>query len=192
MAISAKEIVLKYLEQGPLRPEDLGVELKAAAQDLYLEGKVEWLPATKEIRAFPKPAVVLSLREQAQQLYGNGGGGGVAELVKFVWGSGWKPNYPLYGKFAGLFKDKRQLVTLLLSKAAEVFERDPIQELLPLAIAMGGGETAAERRAREAAALQNADAARNLRLYRWENLAPEGFEKLTPSERALYEKDMQF
>lgn len=192
MGISAKEIVLKYLERGPLRPEDLGPELKLAAQDLYLEGKVEWLATTKQIRLPQKPQPTVSLRDQAFQLFGNGGGAGVAELVKFVWGSRWKPNFPLYGKFANCFKDKKALVTLLLSKAAEVFERDPISELLPLAVAIGGAKTVAERREEESQSQANAFTARNLRLYRWQNLTPEGFERLTPAERTLYEKDMEF
>ena len=190
METSASEIVLKYLERGPLRPEDLGPELRAAAQDLYLQGKVEWLPLTKSIRLPEKPEPAVSLRDQAVWLFGNGGGAGVAELVKFIWGSQWKPNYPLYGKFAGLFKDKRQLVTLLLSKAAEVFERDPISELLPLAVAIGGAETVAERRAREEDARVNAESARNLRMYRWERLTNEQVDRLSPSEQAIRLKDL--
>lgn len=88
-------------------------------------------------------------------------GAAVALLAEKIFGVKYH-NFALYGKFGGCFPTRMALVSFLLERATHSFTKNPIAELLPLAIHQSGKPTAAEIQQQQIKQNHNASRLREL------------------------------
>lgn len=109
----------------------------------------------------PLPSGTLFQQLTAQANKAKSPGAAVALLAERIFGVKYH-NFALYGKFGNCFPTRLALVAFLLERATHSFAKNPIAELLPLAIHQSGKPTAAEIQQQQAKQNKNASRLREL------------------------------